>query len=145
MAPADLPARPVQGALARYDLDAGKVAEVWSYQDGAFPSPPTFVPRHGATDPDDGYVVVVVHQDGPKEVQVFDAGHIEAGPLARAISPCFNPRLLLHSCWSPPRVGPQPSTYRVPLGRDVAGAPRGMPGVMARFVRMARAMRRSAD
>ena len=37
----------------------------------AVPSPPTFVPRTGASDPDDGYIVVVVHQDGDKEIQVF--------------------------------------------------------------------------
>jgi hypothetical protein len=80
-----------------------KVAEVWSYEDGAFPSPPTFVPRVGAEDPDDGYVVVLVHRDGDKEVQVFDASHIEAGPLARATAPGFNPNLMLHSTWMPPR------------------------------------------
>lgn len=144
VAPADLPTEPVPGSLARYDLDAGKVAETWTYPAGAFPSPPTFVPRRGATDPDDGYVVVVVHQDGPKEIQVFDAGHIEAGPLARASSPTFNPNLMLHSCWSPPRVGPRPSSYRIPIGRDVVGAVRRAPGVMARLVRMGRAMSRAA-
>ncbi len=24
--------------------------------------PPTFVPRHGSTDPDDGYVITIVHR-----------------------------------------------------------------------------------
>jgi all-trans-8'-apo-beta-carotenal 15,15'-oxygenase len=140
VAPADLPRAPIGGSLARIDLESMKVAEVFSYGEGRFPSPPTFVPRTGAVDPDDGYVVVVVHQDGPKEVQVFDANHIEAGPLACATSPTFNPNLMLHSCWMPDRVGPRPSSYRVPLTRDLRGALTGVPGVLAGFARMGRAM-----
>lgn len=140
VAPADLPEQALPGTLARFDLESMKVAEVWSYADGAFPSPPTFVPRIGAEDPDDGYVVVVVHQDGDKEIQVFDALHVEDGPLARATAPGFNPGLLLHSCWMADRVGPRPSSYRVRPAADVAGALRGMPGVVAGFFRMGRAI-----
>jgi len=140
VAPTDLPDVPVAGSLARIDLESMKVAEVWSYEDGAFPSPPTFVPRAGATDPDDGYVVVVVHRDGPKAIQIFDADHIESGPLATATSPTFNPNLMLHSCWMADRVGPRPSRYRVPLGRDVKGAVRGMPAVFRSLARMGKAM-----
>jgi carotenoid cleavage dioxygenase-like enzyme len=141
VAPADLPDQPKPGTLARIDLEAVKVAEVWSYPAGSFPSPPTFVPRVGAEDPDDGYIVVVVHQDGDKEVQVFDALHIESGPLARATARGFNPNLMLHSTWMPERVGPRASTYRVRWWRDVAGALAGLPGVVARLARMVRAMR----
>jgi carotenoid cleavage dioxygenase-like enzyme len=140
VAPEDLPEEAIAGSLARFDLESMKVAEVWSYADGAFPSPPTFVPRVGAEDPDDGYVVVVVHQDGDKEVQVFDAHHVEAGPLARATAPGFNPSLLLHSCWMADRVGPRPSRYRVSHRADVVGALRGLPGVLAGFARMGRAI-----
>lgn len=140
VAPSDLPAHAIPGSLSRIDLESMKVAEVFSYENGAFPSPPTFVPRAGATDPDDGYVVVVVHQDGPKEIQIFDAGHIEAGPLARATSPTFNPGLLLHSCWMADRIGPRPSAYRVPLGRDIKGAVRGMPGVFKSIAKMGKSM-----
>jgi carotenoid cleavage dioxygenase-like enzyme len=139
VAPGDLPEAPVPGSLSRFDLESMKVAGVWTYADGAFPSPPTFVPRVGADDPDDGYVVVVVHQDGDKEIQVFDALHVEAGPLARATAPGFNPGLLLHSCWMADRVGPRPSTYRVPPAADVVGALRGIPGVVAALFRMVRA------
>lgn len=136
VAPAELPAEAVPGSLARIDLESMKVAEVWTYTDGSFPSPPTFVPRVGSDDPDDGYVVVVVHQDGPKEIQIFDASHIEAGPLARASAASFNPSLLLHSCFVPNRVGPRPSRYRVSMLRDVVGAIRGMPGVLFSFMKL---------
>ena len=40
VAPADLPDGRVPGSLARFDLEAMKVAEVCTYADGAFPSPP---------------------------------------------------------------------------------------------------------
>lgn len=144
VAPTDLPAVPVPGSLARFDLDSCKVVETFHYADGAFPSPPQFVPRAGSDEPDDGYIVVVVHRDGAKEIQVFDALDIERGPLARATSGTFNPSLLLHSCWMADRVGPRQSSYRVPVRRDVLGALRGMPGVFRSFARMGKAMRRTA-
>ncbi len=143
VAPVDLPAHAIAGSLSRIDLESMKVAEVFSYEGGAFPSPPTFVPRAGAADPDDGYIVVTVHQDGPKEIQVFDAHHIERGPLARATSPMFNPGLLLHSTWMPDRVGPRRSQYKIGLWRDIKGAVRGIPGVLASMVKMGPALRAS--
>ncbi len=140
VAPDELPTTAVPASLARFDLESMKVAEVHSYANGAFPSPPTFVPRRGATDPDDGYVVVVVHQDGSKEIEVFDAQHIENGPLARAGAPTFNPNLMLHSCWMPDRIGPRRSRYRIPVRRDVRGAIAGIPAVLRSMVRTARSM-----
>ena len=98
------------------------------------------MPRVGSDEPDDGYVVVVVHQDGPKEIQVFDALDLDRGPLARATSPTFSPNLMLHSTWLPPRRGGRGSSYRVPLGQDVRGALGGMPGVFRSFGRMGKAM-----
>ena len=144
VAPADLPTEAVPGTLARIDLDTMSVAEVWSYPAGSFPSPPTFVPRAGATEPDDGYVVVVVHQDGAKELQVFDAMRIEAGPVAVATAPGFNPNLMLHSCWMPDRVGPRRSSYRIPVSRDVKGAVTAIPGVLAEMFRVGKAAAEAA-
>jgi len=140
VAPADLPDRVVPGSLARIDLTSMKVAEVYSYDDGAFACPPTFVPRVGADGPDDGYVVVTVHRDGPKAVQVFEATRIADGPIATATAPHFSPGLLLHSCWMPDRLGPRPSTYRVSMRRDVVGAVRSIPGVVWSLVRTGRRM-----
>ncbi len=143
VAPPDLPEEAVPGSLARFDLEAMEVADVWTCEPGTFPSPPTFVPRRGASGPDDGYVVVIVHRDGPKEVQVFDAADLASGPVAVASSPTFNPNLMLHSCWMPDRKGPRPSRYAVPVRRDVRGALAGMPGVLARYVRMGATMVRT--
>jgi len=133
--PRALPAEAKPGALACVDLESMKVAQLYAYADGAFPHPPTFVPKRAPKHPGDGYVVVVVHRDAPKEVQVFDAMRIEQGPIARATAPDFNPPLMLHSCWMPPRRGPRPSRYHVSVGRDLAGALRRMP---AKLVAMAR-------
>ena len=142
--PHDLPNEVVPAGLARFDRDAMKVAEVFTFADGAFPHPPTFVPRTGATDPDDGYVVAVVHHDGPKEVWVFDAAHLEAGPLARASAPDFNPPLLLHSCWAPPVPdGHRRPDYRIGRWRDVRAAVTAMPRVLARIMRMGRELART--
>lgn len=143
--PAELPSEVVPAALARFDLDAMKVAEVWTYADGAFPSPPQFVPRRDASGPDDGYVVVMVHQDGDKEIQVFDAASVERGPIARATAPGFNPPLLLHSCWMPPRTVGRRSTYRVPLSADVWGAVRDLPRHLVSLARTSVTMAKQAS
>lgn len=122
--PDELPIEPVPAAIARFDRESMKVAEVFAIEAGAFAHPPTFVPRRGATDPDDGYVVCIIHRDGPKEVWVFDGMDIERGPLAKATAKDFNPPLLLHSTWMPPRPGKRPSSYKIPLSRDLRGATR---------------------
>lgn len=136
VAPDDLPADGRPGAIAHFDLQAMKVTEVYTYDGGAFPSPPTFVPRHEQSGPGDGYVVVLVHADGQKELQIFDAQDIGRGPLARATAPGFNPPLLLHSTWMPERVGPRPSDYRVSTRADVVGAARVTPGILRSFARL---------
>lgn len=139
--PHDLPAEAIPAGLARFDRESMKVAEVYRFDDVAFPHPPTFVPRTGATDPDDGYVVAIVHRDGPKEVWVFDAAHLEAGPLATATAPDFNPPLLLHSCWMPtPAPGSARPDYRIPLWRDIRAGVAAMPGLLVRIFRMGKRM-----
>lgn len=140
VAPGALPEHVIPGSIARIDLESMKVAEVHTYGEGAFACPPTFVPRTGAAGPEDGYLVVVVHRDGAKAIEVFDAMRLSDGPLARASAPDFSPGLLLHSCWMPERAGPRPSTYRVPLWRDVAGALRRLPGVLLGLLRTGRKM-----
>ena len=113
VAPDELPSTAVPGTLARFDLENLKVAEVFEYTNGSFPSPPTFVPRVGSTEANDGYVVVIVHQDGPKEIQIFDAANVGVGPVARATSADFNPNLMLHSWWMDPATAPKKVNYRV--------------------------------
>lgn len=143
--PKDLPTEPVPGALARFDLEAMEVVERWDFDGGAFASPPQFVPRRARSGPDDGYVVTLVHQDGDKELQVFDAAAIADGPIARATAPGFRPPLLLHSCWMPPPSGPRRSSYRVPLSADVRGALRDLPRHLVSLVRTARVARTMVD
>jgi len=133
--PRELPATPKPGALACVDLEAMKVSQLYTYADGAFPHPPTFVPRRAPKHPGDGYVIAVVHRDAPKEVHVFDAMRIEQGPIARATAADFNPPLMLHSCWMPPRHGPRASRYRVPVTRDLWGGTRRIPSKLVAMVR----------
>lgn len=141
VAPADLPRDARPGTLSRWDLEAMGVVEVWEYPPGEFPSPPTFVPRAGSDLADDGYVLVIVHRDGDKELQVFDAANVADGPIARAGAPGFSPSLMLHSCWMPGRDGLHRSDYRVPWWRDVVGAVKGLPGVLRSFASVASSMR----
>lgn len=136
--PSAFPTDPRPAALAHFDLTAMKLVDSFEFDAGRFPTPPTFVPRRGAETPNDGYVVVLVHQDGAKAIQVFDAQDVGRGPIATATAPDFHPNLLLHSCYVPPDPSPRPD-YRVPVGRDVIGALRRIPTTVAALVRTGRA------
>ncbi|MEZ5238863.1 MAG: carotenoid oxygenase family protein [Microthrixaceae bacterium] len=132
---ADLPVDARPGGLARFDLQSAKVADVFSYDGGAFPSPPTFVPRRDRSGPGDGYVVVLVHCDRVPGAHSRAAARSCRSSMPRtspadpwrAAASGFNPPLLLHSHWMDRRTGPRPSDYRVPPGRDLAGALAGFP------------------
>lgn len=140
----ELPRQYVPGALARIDLEKMKYVDIYRYDSGTFPHPPTFVPRKNCKGDTDGYVVVIVHKNGPKEVHVFDAGNLKNGPVARATAPDFNPPLLLHSCWMPPRKGPRNSGYKVDPIRDVVGAIRHYPARAANAISFFRLMAKGA-
>jgi carotenoid cleavage dioxygenase-like enzyme len=116
--PRHFPGKPIPGGIWRIDLEAMEVADAYAYRDGAFAHPPTFIPREGATSDRDGYLLVTVHQDGDKELQLFDAGSLSKGPIAKATAKGFNPPLLLHSYWMERREGDRSSTYCVDAERD---------------------------
>ena len=118
VAPRDFPRGPLPGALVHVDLERLEVRETWPYADGALPHPVTFAPRVGAEGPGDGYLVVVVHRDDATAIEVFDAARVDAGPVAVATHPEFNPPLQLHSIWAPRRQGPRRSDYAVDAERD---------------------------
>lgn len=141
--PKDLPTEAQPASLVEFDLEEMRIVDRWAYEGGAFPSPPQFVPRRDASGPGDGYVLVMVHRDGDKELQLFDASALGAGPVARVTGRGFRPPLLLHSCWMPPPSGRTRPDYRVSLAADLWGAVRDLPRhlvAMARTARHARTM-----
>lgn len=75
----------IQDAIAKLDVQTGIATEVAPGR-GQFPSEPVFVPRVGATDEDDGYLLSLVYdaESHRSHVAVFDARGIDSGPVARA-------------------------------------------------------------
>ncbi len=86
-------------ALQRFDLTEMRVADVAFFAPGSLPLPPTFVPRKNPQHDLDGYVLVLVHRDGDKTLELFDAAHLTEGPIAVVSAKGFCPPLLLHSCF----------------------------------------------
>jgi hypothetical protein len=86
-------------ALQRFDLSEMRVADVAFFAKGSLPQPPTFVPRKNPQHDLDGYVLVLVHRDGDKTLELFDATRLAQGPIAVASGRSFCPPLLLHSCF----------------------------------------------
>ena len=140
-----LPKKPIPGSVVRIDLENMATADAYMFKNGACAHPPTFVPKRKAKHDLDGYLVTVIHQDPPKQIAVFDAENLAKGPVALATAPDFNPNLMLHSCYAPPRLGARPSTYDIDLARDIWGALKGFtPGQLRPVVNMMRAAAQSA-
>jgi len=87
--------------LVRLDLETGAQAR-WRYPEGVYASEAPMAPRPGGSEEDDGWLITLV-SDLPRdrsEVHVFDAAHLEDGPVARLALPeriCCG----THACWSP--------------------------------------------
>lgn len=86
--------------IYKYDLGTGR-ALTHSYEPQQFGSEPAFAPRIGATEEDDGYVLAFVTDEntGRSEVQIIDARHFEAGPVARVLLPTRVPAGF-HGTWA---------------------------------------------
>ncbi|MDX2209980.1 MAG: carotenoid oxygenase family protein [Sphingopyxis sp.] len=86
--------------LVKHDLAAGTSDSV-EFGPGRFGSEAPFIPRMGATEEDDGYLVTFV-SDVPNdrsECVLYDARNLAAGPVCRIILPeriCSG----THACWA---------------------------------------------
>lgn len=88
-----------QGLLKVDGQDAGR-STVWLPLPHQFCQEPMFVQREGATDEDDGYIMLQLF-DGRKvesELLIFDARKIEAGPISRSSMRSAVP-FGLHGTW----------------------------------------------
>jgi carotenoid cleavage dioxygenase len=87
-------------AIVKHDLGRGTSA-AHEFGPGRFGSEATFVPRPGAKDEDDGWLVSLVSsEDGPGELEVWDARDMSSPPLARVTLPRRVP-VGFHACWVP--------------------------------------------
>ncbi|MBN6037165.1 carotenoid oxygenase family protein [Amycolatopsis sp. 195334CR] len=85
--------------LVRYDNATGVKAE-HRFGPGRWGSEAPFAPRDGATVEGDGYLVTFVQdeREGVSELDIFDAGDLAAGPVARVLLPQRVP-LGFHATW----------------------------------------------
>lgn len=90
--------------LVKADLTDGSTVQ-FDYGPGIFGSEAPFVPRQGATDEDDGYLVTFVTDtsDWSSAVWVFDARSLEDGPIAKVKLPQRVPNGF-HATWMPGAV-----------------------------------------
>jgi carotenoid cleavage dioxygenase len=85
--------------LVKYDLTDGSCTR-FDYGPGVFGSEAPFVPRPGATDEDDGWLVTFVTDasDWSSACWVFDARDVQAGPIAKVALPQRVPNGF-HATW----------------------------------------------
>jgi all-trans-8'-apo-beta-carotenal 15,15'-oxygenase len=87
--------------LAKVELRTGR-AQTLSPGPGQYPSEPLFVPRPGATEEDDGYLLSLIYDSRhhASHLAVFDARRLAEGPLARAWFDHHIP-FTVHGTWVP--------------------------------------------
>nr|HEX4316105.1 carotenoid oxygenase family protein [Kofleriaceae bacterium] len=87
--------------MVRYDLETG-AQQRYHFPDGVFASESPMAPRPGGTREDDGWLVTFTTDaaNDRSECQIFDAAHVDAGPIARVALPA---RMSsgTHACWAP--------------------------------------------
>lgn len=91
--------------VVRYDLEGGATQQ-YRVPPGDQNSEPVFVPRPGAHDEDDGWVLVCVYRQASdtSDVVVLDGRDLEAGPLATVRLPSRIPAGF-HGAWLPGEEG----------------------------------------
>lgn len=86
--------------LLKYDLETGACVE-HMFEEGVYGSEPAYAPRVGASEEDDGYVIVFVTDKASmtSEARVLDARNMAGAPLARIKIPQRMP-LGFHGTWA---------------------------------------------
>ncbi len=87
--------------VAKMDLRTGR-AETLCPGSGQYPSEPLFIPRRGATEEDDGYLLSLVYDSRhhASHLAVLDARRLAEGPLARVWFDHHIP-FTVHGVWVP--------------------------------------------
>jgi carotenoid cleavage dioxygenase len=87
--------------FVKYDFKTG-ASRTYRHGPGRYGSEGVYVPRPGARDEDDGWLLSLVSGEGePRaELVVLDAREIERGPIARVLIPRRVP-IGFHACWVP--------------------------------------------
>ncbi len=136
----DLPTQAIPPSIVRTNLETMQYDDSYTLEEGTFAHPPTFIPRINAKAEDDGYIMVFLNKDKPKEILLFDAANLAQGPVVRAGSEEFNPPVMLHTTWKAPKQRGRVSSYKVSLLQDLTGALITWPRTAAFFLRYAKNM-----
>jgi carotenoid cleavage dioxygenase-like enzyme len=121
---ADLPSAPLPARLFRVDAGTLEIRDTYAFPPGRVCLSPQHLPREGATDDLDGYIVVTVISDDTStsgstgdEVWIFDAADLAQGPLARLGHPSLRLPFTLHTAWMP-AIAPRTAAYQVDVEAD---------------------------
>lgn len=118
----ELPKHKILPSINRTNLEIMQYDDSFNFEEGTFAHPPIFIPRMNAKAEDDGYIMVFLNKDKPKEIWLFDAANLSQGPVVRVGSEDFNPPVMLHTTWKAPKQKGRVSSYKISIVRDVLGS-----------------------
>jgi carotenoid cleavage dioxygenase-like enzyme len=114
------------GVLFHFDPQRSGVLDSYTMPPGRALGSPQFIPRAGARDSADGYILCTVVSDDTRpgltsghEFWLFDARDLSKGPLARLSHPELRFGFTLHTTYLP-TLKPRASTYRIAPAADYA-------------------------
>jgi len=124
----DLPEETRPGSIYRVYHPTMEIEDRYLFPAGRLPFSPQFVPREGSEHDTDGYLVVWTCSDDSEtegstgdELWIFDAQHLEQGPIARLGHPDLDIPFSLHTAWMP-SIGSRTASYQVPIRSDIGEA-----------------------
>ncbi|MBW4596715.1 MAG: carotenoid oxygenase family protein [Brasilonema angustatum HA4187-MV1] len=96
------------------------IADSYKFDPGYFGNSIQFVPRtHSNGSSTDGYIVCTVLSDNPEksEIWIFDANHLDQGPICKLSHPQLKFGFTTHTNWLP-KIAPRTSNYYIPVRED---------------------------
>lgn len=128
------------GTLFHFDPQRVGVLDAYTFPTGRSVGSPQFIPRAGARDSADGYILCTVVADAPEpnlttghELWLFDARDLSKGPLARLAHPDLRFGFTLHTSYLP-ELKPRNSTYNLAPTTDYAKTLEGASEEMKAFM-----------
>lgn len=113
--------------LCRWNTQSMELLDGYQFPPGYFGNSPQFIPRNpGSGGARDGYLVCTVNynldpcnrlKSGKSEIWIFDAAHLQAGPICQLSHPQLSFAFRTHSTWVP-AIAPRNSRYYIGVRED---------------------------
>lgn len=103
--------------LFRLHTESMTIADRYEFPCGYMTLSPQFVPRENCTSSTDGYILCTVCFKDKNEIWIFDANHLDKGPICKLHHPSLQFGFTLHTAWLR-HITSREAEYNIPVKQD---------------------------